>query len=279
MMNNTLPENGLNTVPPHPVPKRKFNRRLFLKLAAATGVSAALGDALLTSAPWLDYDGQVRRTWDTPFRKEATLPAEIREMVRYATLAPSGHNAQPWKFAVQEDTIHILPDYARCLPAVDPQNRELWISLGCALENLVLAAQAAGYWADIASPVPGVDQITLHLSRSSAHGPTALMDAIPHRQNTLSLYDGRSASLTERKQMEAVKSDADVTTRMSPRGFSQMQATKRRSSNISKRATDASSAIRPSSKNSSPGFGSISPKRFIAWMDCTRAVPATPTSR
>lgn len=57
-------------------------------------------------------------------------------MVRYATLAANGHNTQPWKFAVHQDAIEIHPDYGRHLPVVDPENRELWISLGCSLENL-----------------------------------------------------------------------------------------------------------------------------------------------
>ena len=213
-MNNTLPENDRNTVQPHLALKGKFNRRLFLKLAAATGVTAALGDALFTSAPWLDYDEQARRTWDAPFRKEETMPAEMRELIRYATLAPSGHNTQPWKFAVQPDAIRILPDYARRLPAVDPQDRELWISLGCALENLSIAADAAGYGTDITYPAPGADQITLHLSPSSAHGPAPFLEAIPHRQNNRSLYDGRSVSLAEMKRIEAVKSEAGISTLM-----------------------------------------------------------------
>ena len=188
----------------------KLNRRAILKLAAGAGVTAALGDAFLTSAPWLDYDRQVRRTWDVPFQTEKTLPAQIRELIRYATLAPSGHNTQPWKFAVQGDTIRILPDHARRLPAVDPQDRELWISLGCALENLAHAANAAGYETEVAYPTPDADHITVHLSKLSASAPTPLFEAIPHRQNTRSLYDGRSVPLSETKKMEAVQSDAGV---------------------------------------------------------------------
>ncbi len=68
---------------------RKINRRVFLKLAAAAGLTAALGDALLTSAPWLDYDRQVQRTWDVPFRKEATVPTQMRELIRCATISDS----------------------------------------------------------------------------------------------------------------------------------------------------------------------------------------------
>ena len=190
----------------------KLSRRRFLTAAAAAGTTAILAEALVTYAPWQDYEAQARRTWDTPFRIGAAVPAQMREVVRYATLAPSGHNTQPWLFTVQGDTIRILPDYSRRLPAVDPQDRELWISLGCALENLVIAASAAGYEADVTHPTPDADHITLHLSRSPAHGPVPLLEAIPHRQNNRSQYDGRSVPPAETKKMDAVASGVGVST-------------------------------------------------------------------
>ena len=198
----------MNTIPP---PRRKLSRRRFLALAA-TGTAAVLGEALVTYAPWQDYEAQARQTWDTPFRSGAAVPAQMRELVRYATLAPSGHNTQPWLFAVRGDTVRISPDYSRRLPAVDPQDRELWISLGCALENLVIAAGAAGYGADVTYPGLDADHIALQLSRSAAHGPVTLLEAIPHRQNNRSLYDGRPVPPAETKKMEAVTSGAGIST-------------------------------------------------------------------
>jgi len=193
-------------------PRPKLSRRRFLALAAAAGTTAALGDALLTDAPWQDYEAQARRTWNTPFQAGAAVPAQMRELVRYAALAPSGHNTQPWLFSVRGDTVRLSPDFSRRLPAVDPHDRELWISLGCALENLVLAANAAGYEADVTYPTTGADAVTVHLSRSSAHGPIPLFEAIPHRQNNRSLYDGRPVSPAETKKMEAVTPGAGVST-------------------------------------------------------------------
>ena len=66
------------------------------------------------------------------------------ELIRQASLAASGHNMQPWIFEVASDSISILPDYSRRLSVVDPEDRELWISLGCALANLELAAESMG---------------------------------------------------------------------------------------------------------------------------------------
>jgi len=122
-------------------------------------------------------------------------------LVRYATLAANGHNTQPWKFAVHPDAIEIHPDYSRRLPVVDPENRELWISLGCALENLLVAARAAGYGAEVTYPdAAGVIRVQLAPDTPQS---SPLFDAIPLRQTTRSVYDGRPVPPAD---LEAVQS-------------------------------------------------------------------------
>ena len=195
-----------------PILRHTLTRRQFVAAAGAIGVTAALGDALLTYPPWLDYGAQENRTWNTPFQKAAALPAQIREIVRYATLAPSGHNTQPWKFAVSGSTIQILPDFSRRLPAVDPHDRELWISLGCALENLVLAGQSAGYGAEITYPASGADFVTVHLTPKTNNPDALLFDAIPHRQNNRSVYESRAVPLPDITRIAAVSSAPGVST-------------------------------------------------------------------
>ncbi len=69
----------------------------------------------------------------------------LRDLVRQATLAASSHNTQPWKFALAERSITILPDFTRRTPIVDPDDHHLFVSLGCATENLVHAARASRY--------------------------------------------------------------------------------------------------------------------------------------
>ena len=62
--------------------------------------------------------------------------------MRAATLAANSHNTQPWIFTAAANAITIAPDFGRRSPAVDPDDHHLFVSLGCATENLVLAAAA-----------------------------------------------------------------------------------------------------------------------------------------
>jgi len=74
-------------------------------------------------------------------------------LVRFAVLAPSTHNSQPWRFRLGGDYIDVLPEPSRRLGAADPDDHQLFISLGCALECLLVAADAFGL--DPALEFPG----------------------------------------------------------------------------------------------------------------------------
>ena len=72
------------------------------------------------------------------------------EILYLASLAPSGHNTQPWTVKIVEPKHWIIgSDKKRWLPAVDPNNRELLLGIGAFIENLVTAAGTFGYKADI----------------------------------------------------------------------------------------------------------------------------------
>lgn len=87
----------------------------------------------------------------TDFRIPSSIRTDYLFMIEQAVKAPSGHNTQPWKFRLFSDHIDILPDFSRALPVVDPNHRELFVSLGCAAENLCIAAAHRG-WLGKVSP-------------------------------------------------------------------------------------------------------------------------------
>ena len=126
-------------------------------------------------------------------RRPGTVRADgaldTRELIRYATLAASSHNTQPWKFRVRQDAITVLPDFSRRCPAVDPDDSHLFKSLGCAAENIVYAAAAQGYSADVRFD-PGEEGVVVLLSRVATMRATDLYQAITKRQCVKTVYDG-----------------------------------------------------------------------------------------
>lgn len=183
--------------------KLKLSRRDFLKLLAAGSATAVGGYMLLEYAPWLDYESQAEQIWT--LKENDTM----RRLVYYATLAANGHNTQPWKFAIRDNAIEIYPDTTRELPVVDPHHRELWMSLGCALENLLVAARAEGYAAEITYPAQ-TDFIQVQLTDDTPQA-SPLFDAIPIRQNTRSAYDGRLVKNEDLEQLQALQLEPGVT--------------------------------------------------------------------
>ncbi len=125
---------------------------------------------------------------------------DIETLLNYTMQAPSGHNTQPWTIMVDENQLLICPDLSRRLPVVDPDDHALYISLGCALENLVVASKGLGYTPNVELfPASAPDCIRVGLERSTPVPTDPLFQAIPKRQATRRTYDGRpipSADLT-----------------------------------------------------------------------------------
>jgi nitroreductase len=127
---------------------------------------------------------------------------EIGEFLRYATLAPSGHNTQPWTFRVDGNRIDILPDFSRRTPIVDPDDHHLFVSLGCAGENLALACAARGRPGELRFDSSNGGSAALELGNGAAN-PSALFDAIPRRQSSRDDYDGKPVSNAEIRTLTA----------------------------------------------------------------------------
>jgi len=112
-------------------------------------------------------------------------------LVRAAVLAASAHNTQPWLFAVTPARIDLFTVLSRNIGTVDPLRREIQISLGCALENLVLAGPPHGL-APTVTLMPDradkthVAQVDLAPAPAST---AALFQAIPHRHTNRAAYD------------------------------------------------------------------------------------------
>lgn len=118
-------------------------------------------------------------------------------LVSAAILAANAHNTQPWTFRVDESRIDLFADTSRRIGTVDPYLREMYIGLGCALENLILAAGANGYETQLTLMPDDSDPThaaRIDLSPGKAD-PTDLYEAIPNRHTNRAAYDtGRPVS-------------------------------------------------------------------------------------
>lgn len=160
-------------------------RRFLARAAAASAGAAALSGCSLGESAYDATAQHIRRGWAAP--QLSGRPLEL-ELVRYATLAPSSHNTQCWRFEVAEGEIAIRPDGSRRCPIVDPDDHHLYISLGCAAENLVQAARAAGFEAQVRFDA-AADAVRLSLTPAPVEA-SPLFAAIPKRQCTRGEYDG-----------------------------------------------------------------------------------------
>lgn len=177
-----------------------ITRRQFGTASMAVGAPALL-HGCGEQAAVQPYEAAVREMWRHGAVDRGNSEAVERELVRYATLAASSHNTQCWKFRLEPNAITILPDLSRRCPAVDPDDHHLFVSLGCAAENLVQAAHAHGF-AALASLDGARNAVRIALEPAPARA-TPLFQAIPQRQSTRAEYDGRPLSLGDLRALEA----------------------------------------------------------------------------
>jgi len=182
-------------------------------LAGALSPALPLGlAACSTDATSSAYDeAAVRMRQPLLMAPGGTMP--MRELVRYATLAPSSHNTQCWKFRVAGRAVEIRPDLSRRCPAVDPDDHHVFVSLGCATENLVQAALANGLHSEVViQPSPG-DALRIELTPTPAVA-SPWYEAIPRRQSTRAEFDGKPLSNTELRQLEQAGAGRGVSIRL-----------------------------------------------------------------
>ena len=146
MKAETAPHGNGGRTDAHKKKGRASTRRSFLKVAGiGAGSLLFVGAAGLT---WRAVDGGVLASGTgEAFAAWGEAGPETHDalgLVRAAVLAANAHNAQPWQFRVSDNRIDVFADTTRNLGAMDPLFRELDVSLGCAIENIVVAAPANG---------------------------------------------------------------------------------------------------------------------------------------
>ncbi len=182
-------------------------RTLLVAAAAAVGAGAAgLGWRAYRNGVFSAGRGPAYEAWRT-WRPDGSGPMHA---VHAAILAASPHNTQPWLFRVTDTSIDLLADRERNIGSIDPFRREMHIGLGCALENLVIAARAAGHEPGITLLPDGADAPRVAAVQLAPAGKQAspLSDAIAHRHTNRGPYDvARPLSDAAFEAMQGLGSD------------------------------------------------------------------------
>jgi hypothetical protein len=185
-----------------------MNRREMLRSMALAAGAAGAGIAwrAAETGAFGESQGAAYRPW-----REESESSGLYRAVRAAILAASPHNTQPWRFRLADCRIDLLADASRTIGAIDPLLREQHIGTGCALENLVVAAEGAGYTLDeLDYDDSGTDHIASVQFVPRAARESMLCRAIPHRHTNRGPYrTDRTASASILDAMDGLNTDPD----------------------------------------------------------------------
>ncbi len=135
---------------------------------------------------------------------------DFLKIVAYSIKAPSGHNTQPWKFKINEDNIEIYPNFDKALPIVDKNHRELFISLGCAVENLCITANEFSY--QHTTKIIQQDSLTfirINLKKDIVK-KNILFTQISKRQTNRSIYNSKKIATETIRELQNLKIEKPV---------------------------------------------------------------------
>lgn len=161
-------------------------------------------------------DKQAWKVSEKDYPSAGSRKEQLTFLVRYAILAPSSHNTQPWAFRVGKDRVDVYRDDNRWLRVADPDQRELHVSAGAALENLLIAAGHFGFGGEV-EYFPEKDDSRLVArvrffpgKKTLSVEEEELFRAIPDRHTNRREYDGRSLAYDVVERLEGVSQEEDV---------------------------------------------------------------------
>ena len=126
-----------------------MNKRRFIAIATGGTIAAGVTTYLFSDKHnFSRADIKPTDNGSSSLKSDRLKPDE-KEILFLASLAPSGHNTQPWFVEYLEPYHWIIgSDRTKWLPAVDPTQRETILSIGAFIQNLEYAAADFGYGCD-----------------------------------------------------------------------------------------------------------------------------------
>lgn len=137
------------------------------------------------------------RAWDVKhknFPRKASLEEKIRFCLNYGILAPSTHNSQPWLFRVEKDVCKVFKNESINLIESDPKGSYAYISLGCCIENIIIAAKHFGIYKTLRYSKVKLGYVaTIYFEDNGAgNSRNKLINAIAKRVNTRGVFKKRT---------------------------------------------------------------------------------------
>jgi len=160
----------------------------------------------------MDADELTQSVWNVSedeFPDGSPLEEHAKFLLRYAILAPSSHNSQPWRFAIRDEAIEISYNETRWLEIADQDKRELFISIGCALENFCIAAEHFDIGHEITYRADEDDDLVATVtlepdSEPSFSRPSELFDELTERYTSHQLFEDQALPRETREQFRRV---------------------------------------------------------------------------
>jgi nitroreductase len=151
---------------------------------------------------------------ESDFPANASPEEKLTFLLRYAILAPSSYNTQPWNFNISGNEIDIFADKSGWLQVADTDQRELYLSLGCCLENLRVSADHFGYNCSV-TYFPGPKDLVARVILQPGAGPSLdprLFSAISSRLTNRNLYEEKAIKDADLITLRSFGSDENVRT-------------------------------------------------------------------
>jgi nitroreductase len=160
---------------------------------AGAAVLAALGYRVWDRGVFSGTSGDAYAPWSDWLGSESDGK---RRPLHAAILAANPHDTQPWAFEASENAIKVIADRSRNLGTFDPFRREMQLGLGCAIENLVRAANVFGIATYVRAEEgrltlsPGPEPVPVAHITLDAGAPVRdlLFEAIPRRHTNRGAY-------------------------------------------------------------------------------------------
>ncbi len=132
-----------------------------------------------------------------------TFSERCKFLLNYAVLAPSTHNSQPWLFKITDNSCKIYYDPSKALEYADPIKRDLFISIGCCVENFLISAKYFKMFDGLNYDFQNDDNLVVEIFLKENNQNLVddnyleLLEAIQNRYNARGFFDKSSLGLEE----------------------------------------------------------------------------------